>query len=322
MLRPLIITLFFLTQSFLSLPGQTPEATFLAELKDANATAVATIEEIEPKAIAGDPNAMLNVARAYWQLVVLASGDQEQAIMETSWRWYEKAARQTDDPAIAAEAASELVENYWYQENIKGLQYWANEGHADAQFRLADRLRRDPEGRAEAIQWYRKSAEQGHLKSVAWMASATELGTFTEIDLPASLQWWTKGSELGDPEMTYQLARRYHLGYGSRWPEFTKDIRKANALYLQAGNAGHVEALVYLARLFVYAKSDKNADVVTGELIRMKRPEGHFYRGELFEKGIGRDIDLEQAKYYYEKAFEMGYAEAEFALRRLENHSD
>ena len=298
--------------------AQTLEEKFLKELKEANQEAAEKVEALESRAAAGDPKAMLEIARAYWGLVPMAGGEAEPAFKAQAWAWYEKAARQQIDSEVGKEAVEELVTNYWYQEKLDGLQEWATSGNASAQYYLANRLWKEQARRSEALDWYEKAATNDHLKAIQWMANETENGWFGEANLPVSLKWLTKGAELGDLEMKYQLARRYHFAYGPRWPEFEKDMRKANQLYLDAGNAGHVESLIYLSRLFIMAKSGTNAEIVTNKLMDAKKAEGWFYRGEMYEKGVGRDLNLNKAKANYKKALEMGYSEAEYAIGRVD----
>ena len=289
----------------------------MEELNEANAEAAENVAKLTPQAEAGDAEAQLELARAYWAMVVMAKSDIQETVKETSWSWYEKVVEQTKDLKVKAEATKELATNYWYQEKMDGLQSLAEKGVADAQYYLADRLSSSNETMKQAIEWYEKAAENGKTESMAWLASNFQLGMVVEQDVKKAFEWLKKGAEAGDPEMTYELATKYHNGFGSFWPEFEKDIRKANELYQKAANAGHTGAQIYLAKLLIYAKLGANAEVVTGWLLDKEVAEGYFYRGRMYELGIGRDMNLDKALAHYQVALKKGYLQAEMAIDRV-----
>lgn len=312
----LIVLLSFST--LFSVAAQKSGEGLLGDLKQIHEESAAEAALLLPQAEQGDPVAMLALARAYWELVVLTPEEEKMEAKQRSWTWYEKTALQKQDARIAQEAADEVVLNYWYQEEIEPLRPWADRGHVEAQYLLADRLSRNEETMPEAVTWFRKAGENGHVKAIAWLAAQLENGWEIEANLPESLEWYKRGAEAGDLELTYQLARRYHLGYGSRWPEFEKDMVQANTLYLKAGNGGHTKAQAYLAKFFINVNNGGHAEVATEWLIEKDEGAGYFYRGEMFEKGIGREKDLKQAKAFYIKAREREYWDAEHAIGRVE----
>jgi len=77
----------------------------------------------------------------------------------------------------------------------------AEEGDADAQWRLGNRYRNGvgvPEDRAMAAKWYHKAAEQGHADAQQLLAWCYYLGNGVPKDKTEAIKWIRKAAEQGD----------------------------------------------------------------------------------------------------------------------------
>ena len=59
----------------------------------------------------------------------------------------------------------------------------------------------------EAAEWYRKAAEQGHVRAQHYLGILYEEGKGVEQDYTKALQWYTKSAEQGDEDAELKLIR-------------------------------------------------------------------------------------------------------------------
>lgn len=57
----------------------------------------------------------------------------------------------------------------------------------------------------EAVHWYRKAAEQGHLDAQFNAGNCHQNGIGTSINLEQARHWFTRAAEQGDQEAAYRL---------------------------------------------------------------------------------------------------------------------
>lgn len=138
-------------------------------------------------------------------------------------------------------------------------------GDAEAQYRLGRRYsrgenilsyvvkRRDLDGEeavqeyfAQAVQWYRRAAEQGHVKSQYHLGSAYEWGLGVSKDGAQAVQWYRRAAEQGDVEAQYHLGTMYDTGKG----ELEIGAQEAAQWCTRAAEQGLAEAQHLLCQIY------------------------------------------------------------------------
>ncbi|KOR30208.1 hypothetical protein TI03_00080 [Achromatium sp. WMS1] len=146
-----------------------------------------------------------------------------------------------------------------------------------------------------ALQWFRKAAEQDY-------PGAIELVKLHDAKILATLQ---QAAAAGDPEASLTLAKRYLTpDNGTEY-----GLKEAIPLLIRATLLGNAEALELLeakARSGWFSYGDANAA---------------FALGEIFSKGMGVQVDLDNAMYWYEIASQQNIAEAKIKLDELKRQA-
>jgi len=188
----------------------------------------------------------------------------------------------------------------------------AEQGYAEAQYILGNRycegngLKRDY---AEAVKWLRKAAEQNHTKAKKYLEIA-------ELHMKA---------QNGDNEAQYSLGRRYETG-----DEVTRKITEAVNWYRKAAEKGHARAQFNLGKC--YETGNGITKNVT-EAIKWYRKaaeqgyaEAQYQLGGCYETGIGVTKKYSEAATWYRKAAEQGHTKAQCELgnyeRSTKNYSE
>lgn len=86
---------------------------------------------------------------------------------------------------------------------------------------------------AEAVKWYRKAAEKGHVPSQYNMAISYKQGTGVPQDERQATYWWEKAAEQGLPIAQYNTAISYRDGLGVQ-----QDSSRAQYWFEQAAKNG------------------------------------------------------------------------------------
>jgi hypothetical protein len=92
-------------------------------------------------------------------------------------------------------------------------------GDAEAQFSLAEAHEEGNEGLSrsatEAAVWYRRAAEQGHLKAQLALAQLYNQGKGIEKDDRQALHWYVQAARQGEPQAQFYAAYKYFHGEGT-----------------------------------------------------------------------------------------------------------
>jgi TPR repeat protein len=184
----------------------------------------------------------------------------------------------------------------------------AQSGDARAQFSLA-RVYEQGSGAAQsdaqAVYWYRKSAEQDYPEAENSLGVMYALGRGVPLSREEALQWYRKAAKHGLAQAFYNIAISYYNGDG-----VDQDLDASYAFMLLAQSKGNAQAAEALPHL----RHDLQGDVGPAKL-RM---------AEMLESGDDLPRDLQGAiKVYLEladsgpkRAFAFGqpYAQAEYRL--------
>jgi S1-C subfamily serine protease len=98
---------------------------------------------------------------------------------------------------------------------------------------------------AEAVEWYRKSAEQGDAFAQYNLAEAYADGKGVIRDQKAAIQWYATAAEQGNIFAQYRLGVKYHWGEG-----VPKNLIAAAGWYRRAAIGGYEPAQFILARMY------------------------------------------------------------------------
>ena len=115
---------------------------------------------------------------------------------------------------------------------------------AASQYRIALIFAAEPAGAAQALDWLRRAAEQGHRDAQLRLAIALEEGRGTAADPAQAASWYAKAAQAEDAEAIYRLALLYDEGIG-----VPRDTVKARDLLGEAMGLGHNGAQERLTRL-------------------------------------------------------------------------
>ncbi len=122
----------------------------------------------------------------------------------------------------------------------------AASGNAEACHALAWELdSRPPVRTSEAVTWWRKAAELGHLEAQSDLAESYDIGRGVRRDLRQSALWWRRAAHGGSARAQVNLGLCYALGKGVR-----KNRPKANHLYRRSAGAGNATAMFNLGVVY------------------------------------------------------------------------
>ena len=118
----------------------------------------------------------------------------------------------------------------------------ANQGDANSQFNLALLYANGagtPQNTKQAVYWYTKAAEQGHVQAQYKLGRLYRFSGDDEVpqDYKLAIFWYTKAAEQGHIFAQYKLGNIYEDGDGA-----PQDYKQAFFWYTKATGQGHVFA--------------------------------------------------------------------------------
>lgn len=185
---------------------------------------------------------------------------------------------------------------------IETLIQEATNGDANAQYELGDayyygECGEDGEevekNEKQAVEWYRKAAEQGHAKAQAALASMYQYGNGVRTSPKQAFHWFKMSAEQGYDLAQSSLADLYRDGEG-----VVQDSEQAIIWYRKAADQGGKEC----QRKFVDALlDDKPQEAVDWYRLAAESgdAEAQFKLAELFEDGNGVPKNDEEAFHWY-----------------------
>lgn len=133
---------------------------------------------------------------------------------------------------------------------------------------------------AEAFTTCMADAESGGVKAQSILGYLYETNMGVETDYEKALYWYQAAADQGDKYSQYKVAQLYRTGKSG-----TPNTSKAVEYYRLAAEQGHAEAQMSL--------------------------------GVMYFEGSGTDVDMEAARYWWEKAQSNGVERAGSALQRI-----
>ena len=134
-----------------------------------------------------------------------------------------------------------------------------------------------------ALEWWTKAADWGNVASCSNIGSAYLKGNYgVNENKKKAVYWYQRGSEGGDFDSMYRLARRYRDGDGTK-----KDYELSKKWFEKAAEGGDAESM--------------------------------YHMGRLYTRGWGVERDIEQAKEWFRRGASHGDSMSGEALRMIES---
>lgn len=149
-----------------------------------------------------------------------------------------------DHPEEQYDIGVKFAKTERFPEAVEWFRKAAEQGHAEAQLALGHCYVRGqgvPQNDRQAFEWWRKAAERGLASAQFNVAAMYERGVGTAADVAQAFRWRHKAAEQGDPQAQYGVAVCYVQGKGV--PE---DVDAAAVWALKAAEQGHSGAQVYV----------------------------------------------------------------------------
>lgn len=242
-------------------------------------------------------------------LTLLGSG----TLCEAATRALIPSDSQAQATLMAQRPAAGAAENLAYAELVTAAQ----KGDEQAQHELARRLRHgSPADRAQALEWFRRAAEQGVPEAQYMVGLAYYEGTVVKKDVKLALLFINRAAAQGDEDALNVLGNLHMEGEG-----MPVDQRKGVALYQAAARGGSVEAMVSLGRAYRKGEGvpqDFRKALSYYELAAaLGSTQGQVMAGLMYQYGRGVPRNVERARQRFSAAAAQGDVHAAKFLRDL-----
>jgi uncharacterized protein len=144
------------------------------------------------------------------------------------------------------------------------------------------------------------------------VGSAYAGGDGIKQDFEKSFYWHSKAAELGNLFAQSIVGLDYWVGRG-----VVRDLAKAREWLEVAAKQGQIEAQINLGSLLIEQREYLEAAKWCTITANLDAADGQYCLGTLYERGLGVEKDLEQAKEWYWRAAQQGHARAHKALMRF-----
>ncbi len=168
-------------------------------------------------------------------------------------------------------------------------------GDAAAQLRLGEMYdlgQGVPKDLAEAVKWYRLSAEQGNAQAQFALAEMYKNGDGVERSLPQALAWYRRSADQGNPGAQLLLGVLYESGTG-----VAADVAEAARWYRRSAGGGDARAQLLLANLYNVGQGVTRDPVIAYALYTVsadRDPNGNpaiGHRGQLARSMSAAEIE-------------------------------
>jgi len=226
----------------------------------------------------------------------------------------------------------------------------AEAGDADAQFSLAQMLEdgRDIQGDfEEAVRWYKRAANQGHVGALWHLSVCYQSGLGVEPNEVKALELLQEAANGGNSDAQLQLGWQFFFGIfvsenkqkafqyfrkaSEQWnlnalvwqghcyqhgAGVVSDKRKACDLYRKAADLGVVNAQFKLGMMYLSGQGVEPCSVEAARWLALAAKYNHtgalVELGRMYAAGNGVEQSNQQADIYFRRAAELGDAEGKF----------
>ncbi|MDH3601438.1 MAG: hypothetical protein OEU26_17640 [Candidatus Tectomicrobia bacterium] len=168
----------------------------------------------------------------------------------------------------------------------------------------------------QALSWYRKAAEQGHLIAQRTLGVMYVKGRGVARDEAEAANWFRKSAEQGDATAQYNLGAMYVSGSG-----VPRSDAEAIQWFRQAAERGDAAAQYNLAVMYDHGRGIPRDDAEAVQWYRKAAEQNdsaaQYHLGFKYERGEGVAQSRDDAVRWYRRAAEHGNAEAQQRLQKL-----
>ncbi len=210
--------------------------------------------------------------------------------------------------------------NFYEQGNYKEAVYWyrkaAEHGHVQAQNTLGLRYEKGEgvnQDYRTAAYWYYEPAKNGHTQAQNNLGFMYSEGIGVEQDYTEAFNWYLMAAENGHVKAQYNLGVIYYKGRG-----IGKDYKEAIKWYRKSAEQGYTQSQTILG--LMYSKglgvNQSYSEAVKWYLEAARRgyAKAQFNLGVMYSKGQGTDQDYSEAAKWYHRAAEEEHAQAQAML--------
>jgi serine/threonine protein kinase/TPR repeat protein len=170
---------------------------------------------------------------------------------------------------------------------------------------------------AQALGWYRKSAEQGFAPGEAGLAFMYQHGFGVAKDYVQAQQWYRKAAEQGLPRAENEVGQGYLLGQG-----LSMDYKQAAEWFRKSAEQGnpfgqHQLGLMYLKGWGGLPRDYAQAVQWFRKSAEQNLPVGQYSLGNMYLNGWGLPQDYAQAAQWFRKAAEQGNPRAQQQMSNM-----
>ena len=105
----------------------------------------------------------------------------------------------------------------------------------------------------KALEWLKKSAEQGNKKAYNNLAGFYATGVGVKISKSKAFKWFKKGADIGDAVSQYEIGKFYDFGHVVQ-----KDVKQAIKWYKKAAAQNYKKAQIILGTTYYYGDEDSD----------------------------------------------------------------
>lgn len=200
--------------------------------------------------------------------------------------------------------------------NLQALKAAADQGNAKAQCDLGN-LYETQRLKSKAVEYWRKSAEQGYAPAEAALGSAYGRGFGIGRNYAVAMAWYQKAADQGYPAAQFAMGNFYATGRG-----VTNDAAQAIQWWEKSAGHNYAAAEAALGEIYLAPSPAHGTNFLNPEkaLIWLRRAAAHGSAaamnnlGVAYETGAGVKIDEKKYIRWYREAAERGDAMAQASL--------
>ena len=173
-----------------------------------------------------------------------------------------------------------------------------------------------PADHAQALAWFRKSADQGNAHGQNGLGTLYERGWAVDKDFAQALNWFHRAADQGYPPSQVNIGLMYQSGEG-----VSQDYAEAMAWFKKAADQGYLQAYLRIGLAYRDGRGVDRNYAEAAEWFTKAADQGYadaeLELGWFYENGLGQDKNNDRAKVWYQKAADQGNSGAQAALQRL-----
>ena len=203
-----------------------------------------------------------------------------------------------------------------YQEAVKWYRNAAEQGYAQAQYRLGDCYEKGlgvEQSWREAAEWYRKAAVQENAEAQICLGYCYEKGNGVAQSYEEAVKWYRKAAQQGYADAQHNLGYCYKYGQGVE-----QSYEEAVKWFQKAARQGHAGSQNNLGTCYYYGQGVAQSSEEAVKWFRKAADQGNmdsqYNLGNSYYYGLGVEQSSEEAVNWFKKAAQQGHIYAQTNL--------